>query len=114
MLLHLLESRVDPSRVESLLAVRDSKGRGLLHLAAKDHNSSTAVKLLLDCGVKVKFSSYEVTGVQGCQNIVVVQTAVTALFTGKHSCFMYEYNRVVNVLEYAPQGMSADVDEKKK
>ncbi len=51
--LHVLESRVEATRLEAVLAVRDSKGRGLLHLAAKNPTSSTAVKLLLDCGVKV-------------------------------------------------------------
>ncbi len=49
----MLESQVDATRLEAVLAVRDSKGRGLLHLAAKNPTSSTAVKLLLDCGVKV-------------------------------------------------------------
>jgi hypothetical protein len=53
----VLESRVEATRLEAVLAVRDSKGRGLLHLAAKNPTSSTAVKLLLDCGVKVTIIS---------------------------------------------------------
>ena len=51
---------MEGSRLEALLAVRDSKGRGLLHLAAKNQTSSTAVKLLLDCGVKVKANNIHI------------------------------------------------------
>merc|ERR1740128_1192760 len=52
-LLFLMESQGDQDRINQITDAPDSKGRTILHLAARCPNSSTPVKLLLDLGVKV-------------------------------------------------------------
>ncbi|XP_023328773.1 uncharacterized protein LOC111701632 [Eurytemora carolleeae] len=52
-LLYLLEKEGSPARVEEVLDARNSKGRTVLHLAARSPISSTSTRLLLDLGVQV-------------------------------------------------------------
>eukprot|EP00092_Neocalanus_flemingeri_P010494 GFUD01011305.1.p1 GENE.GFUD01011305.1~~GFUD01011305.1.p1 ORF type:complete len:883 (+),score=171.29 GFUD01011305.1:93-2651(+) len=74
-LLYTIEQNLDQEDLDNILNIVDSKRRSVLHLAAMDKVSSTATKLLLDCGVKVDdFDEYLVTPLHCAAKYGVVDT----------------------------------------